>query len=89
MAEQWLESTHKLHKLKYTTGQLEKGTEGTLHLQWFIQLEKPGKRISALKKVCPYTHWTPVDTKDSAWKYCHKEDTRVEGPWEFGERPLR
>ena len=64
MAEQWLEATHKAHDLKFTTGQLEKGTEGTLHLQWFIQLDKPGKRISALKKVCPYTHWTPVDTKD-------------------------
>lgn len=51
--------------------------------------DKPGKRITALKKLCKFTHWTPVDTKDSAWLYCHKDDTRVEGPWEFGERPLR
>lgn len=89
MAEEWLKAIHVTHKAAYTTGQLEKGEEGTLHLQWYIMFEKPGKRLTALKKVCSHTHWTVVDTKDSAWKYCHKEDTRVEGPWEFGSRPLR
>lgn len=89
MAEEWLKAIHTTHKAVFTTGQLEKGEEGTLHLQWYIMFEKPGKRLTALKKVCPYTHWTVVDTKDSAWKYCHKAETRVEGPWEYGSRPLR
>lgn len=26
---------------------------------------------------------------DKGFEYCMKEDTRVDGPWEFGERPIR
>lgn len=90
MAEQWLQAMHSTHGLAYTTGQLERGEDGTLHLQYFVMLPKDkAKRITAMKKMCKHTHWTPVNTKDSAWQYCHKEETRVEGPWEFGERPLR
>ena len=48
----------------------------------------PGKRITAMKKVCKYTHWEPVGKDNGAADYCQKEETRVEGPWTFGERPL-
>ena len=88
MAQDWLAEAHKHSGAVYTVGQLEKGKEGTVHLQFFINLPKPGKRITAMKKVCKYTHWEPVKKDNGAADYCMKEDTRVEGPWTFGERPL-
>ena len=88
MAQDWLAEAHKHSGAVYTVGQLEKGKEGTVHLQFFINLPKPGKRITAMKKVCKYTHWEPVGKDNGAADYCMKEDTRVEGPWEFGEKPL-
>ena len=29
---------------------------------------------------------TAQGTKDQNIKYCSKEDTRIDGPWEFGDR---
>jgi len=42
-----------------------------------------------MKKVCPQTHWEPVVRNNGADDYCMKEDTRVEGPFEFGTKPIR
>ena len=42
-----------------------------------------------MKKYCKYTHWEPVTRDNGASDYCLKEDTRIEGPWEFGSKPLR
>ena len=42
-----------------------------------------------MKKICKYTAWTPVTRDNGASDYCLKEDTRLEGPWEFGSKPLR
>lgn len=53
-----------------------------------MALPKPGKRITAMKKTCKFTHWHPVMKDNGASDYCMKEDTRLEGPWEFGVKPL-
>lgn len=42
-----------------------------------------------MKKICPQSHWEPVQRNNGADDYCMKEDTRVEGPYEFGSKPLR
>lgn len=34
-------------------------------------------------------HCEPVKVNNGADTYCLKEDTRVEGPWEFGKRPIK
>ena len=34
-------------------------------------------------------HVVGVRRNNGAAEYCMKEDTRVEGPWEFGTRPFR
>lgn len=34
-------------------------------------------------------HATGVKRDNGIFDYASKEDTRVEGPWEFGERPIR
>lgn len=41
-----------------------------------------------MKKICKYTHWEPVSKDNGAADYCMKEETRLQGPWTFGERPL-
>ncbi len=42
-----------------------------------------------MKKLDSKVHWEPVKFNNGADDYCMKEDTRVEGPWEFGIKPAR
>lgn len=72
--------------VKYWVGQLEKAPDtGKLHFQSYVQLTRQ-QRMSWLKKNLSATahleraRGTPQQNKD----YCTKEDTRVDGPWEFG-----
>lgn len=90
IAEAYLEKWHTQHKAVYVTGQIERGKEGTIHLQFFVQFAKEHKkRVSAMKKLCPHAHWERVGINNGADEYCNKEDTRVEGPWTFGVKPAR
>jgi len=57
-----------------------------VHLQYFLQFKKPGKRLTALKKICTKSHFEAVTIDNGADQYCMKEDTRIEGPWTFGIR---
>jgi hypothetical protein len=41
-----------------------------------------------MKKKDPHAHFEPVKKENGASKYCLKEETRKEGPWEFGKKPL-
>lgn len=42
-----------------------------------------------MMKVCPKAHFERVKVNNGADDYCLKEDTRVEGPWEFGTKPVK
>ena len=77
-----------MSKAVYVCGQLEKGKEGTVHLQFFIQC-KDKIRATALKKICSKAHFEVVRVDNGAGEYCMKEDTRVEGPWEFGIKKVK
>lgn len=70
--------------MNYMIGQLEKGEEGTLHYQLFINLKRD-QRLSYLKKINNEAHWEIAKDANKARNYCKKEESRVEGPWEFGE----
>lgn len=83
-----LEKIHEILKADYTVGQLEKGENGTLHFQ-FYQHFSISKRLSHYKKLLPQAHCEPVVVDNGADKYCMKEETRVEGPWEYGTKPIR
>lgn len=86
ISKQGLRDLHIKLNAKYTKGQLEKGEkEGTLHFQ-FITFLKDNMRLSALKKVNKDIHWEP-SRSEAANKYVMKEETRVDGPWEFGSEP--
>ena len=45
--------------------------------------------MAALKKHCGKAHFEPVKVNNGADAYCMKEDTRLEGPWEFGTKPVK
>lgn len=88
-AKDWLEELFMTSKAKYVVGQLEIGAEGTEHIQFFVNFKKPGQRLSYLKKQCSKTHWEMVKVNNGAHTYCMKKETRAEGPWEFGEKPVQ
>lgn len=90
LAKEYLELWHTKAGARYVNGQLEKGAEGTVHIQFFLNFKEP-VRISKLKKHCQRAHFEPVKRDNGASTYCLKEDTRVpgEGPWEFGEKPMQ
>jgi hypothetical protein len=71
--------------LRYATWQLECGEGGTYHFQGVAEFKKP-KRLAAVKKWLPTAHWEPRrGSADEARNYANKEDTRIAGPWSYGE----
>jgi len=83
-----LEVYHGKAQSNYTVGQKEKGESGTVHYQCVMWFKDP-IRFSRLKKALPDAHLEHVKSSDHALKYVVKDDTRVEGPWEFGARPFK
>lgn len=86
--EEYLKYIFEGLEANYVCGQLEKGENGSLHIQYFINT-KQAIRVSQILKLDNKTHIEKVILKDNARKYCMKEETRVEGPWEFGKIPIR
>lgn len=85
--KQFLDVLWASDALDYLVGQLEAApTTGEKHIQGFITL-KAKKRLTWLKKnLDSEVHWEPAKgTAAQNRVYCTKEDSRVEGPWEFGE----
>lgn len=74
--------------VRYAVWQLEKcETTGREHLQMYIEAFKP-HRLSRWKEIIgePSAHIkVRRGTREQARAYCMKEETRVEGPWEFGK----
>lgn len=69
--------------IKYGIGQVEQGSH--LHFQFYVQLHR-SQRLQWLKaKISNEAHWEAARGNLEANKrYCTKEDTRVDGPWEVG-----
>lgn len=74
-------------KVQYLCYQLEKGEKGTPHYQGVCQFRDKNTTMSKAKEIVgarahlEKMHGSPEQAID----YCKKEDTRVRGPWEFGE----
>lgn len=72
----------------YAVWQLECGAEGTMHYQGYLELA--GKHSIAQVKTIPGFETCHLEVRagsaDQAETYCTKRDTRVDGPWHFGER---
>lgn len=75
--------------IKYAIWQVEQCPKtGKRHIQAYIELPKP-MRINQVKNLygCSGIHLEKRrGNQADAIQYCSKEDTRCEGPWEFGER---
>lgn len=73
-------------KAKYLLAQLEKGENGTYHIQGVLYL--PTEVSSSHFKGIPI--WTRGIAKkdvENVLRYCSKLETRQAGPYEYGERP--
>lgn len=72
-------------KLRYASWQLERGEEGTLHWQGYVELNASVK-LGGMKAWLPRAHFEVARAdRVTARAYTRKEDTRVDGPWEFGD----
>lgn len=90
IARDYLEKWHTQHKATYVVGQVEKGEEGTVHLQFVVILPKQRQTtLTGMKKKCSKAHFEIPRNIEASIDYCQKEDTRVEGPWTFGIRPAK
>lgn len=69
----------------YVVFQREKGeVQGTEHFQGYIEL-KAKKTLHAMRSLLERAHLEPrKGTQQQAIDYSKKEDTRIDGPWEFG-----
>lgn len=74
--------------LLYCVMQLEKGDEEeTPHLQGIIGFNKK-KRFNQVKMLHDRAHWEVARNVPASIGYCKKEETRIDGPWEYGEVPF-
>lgn len=75
--------------INYLAYQLERcPTTERLHLQGYIQLNNKS-RYSAIQKLGGYwqtAHFKEVGVDNGASTYGMKEDTRINGPWQHGEK---
>lgn len=72
-------------KLAYIVFQREKAS--TEHFQGYVIFAKP-IRITGARKLDARAHWEiKRGTTQQARDYCTKDDSRVSGPYEFGEAP--
>jgi len=83
---EYLECLKKLPNCVAARVQLEKGEQGTPHFQWMVALDKE-QRTKKIQQLLPKTHVEKAKNALAAWRYCGKEDTRLEGPLEFGVPP--
>lgn len=69
---------------RYGVWQLERGKNGTAHLQGYVEFRK-AMSLTAIKKIVGERAHVEErrGTRDEAREYCRKAG-RVEGPWEHG-----
>lgn len=65
--------------INYCIFQKEKGTNGTPHLQGYLEFTSK-RRLGFCKGILPRAHWEPrKGSREQARDYCSKNDTREEG----------
>lgn len=70
--QEYLDHIHVTLKARYTVGQLEKGEEGTPHIQFFMNFEQ-SVRAAVFKRYDKNIHFEKVRrTPDIAADYCLK-----------------
>lgn len=84
-SEKWDSIQTDFPDIRYIYYQYEKGKKGTTHIQGYIEYKR-AVRFAAVKKLFEQAHIEKVRSPTHARDYCGKEDTRVKGPFELGQR---
>lgn len=72
----------------YLKFQKELSSTGTEHYQGYLELAR-SRAFSFLKKLMPGAHLEKrKGTRQACIDYCSKEETRIDGPWGFGDIPV-
>lgn len=88
--DELIESLSNDKRVRYVVFQKERGEErGTEHYQGYIEF-KQSMRFAGVSKVLPRAHIElRKGTREQARDYCLKQDSQVDGPWEYGEFTIR
>lgn len=77
------------NRAQFLTFQKEQGANGTPHYQGYLELKRH-HRFSAVRSWIPGWHIEPrLGTALQAISYANKEDTRIDGPWSYGDAPTQ
>lgn len=69
----------------YLVYQIEEGWNGTRHVQGYIEFNTAFRFTTVKRLICPRVHLEKRrGSRDQARDYCMKEETRIEGPYEYG-----
>lgn len=83
----YVRQLEQLPHVRYGIFQLELSPSGTRHYQGYLEFEKT-KRRAWLSRRMPRA-WlqprAPDSSREQARDYARKADTRLDGPWEFGD----
>ncbi len=70
----------------YIMGQVEAGENGRAHFQGYVEMNSRMRLTQMKTKVSETAHFEKRrGTQREAIAYCRKEETRVEGPYEYGK----
>lgn len=69
-------------------GQQESGASGYLHWQFVCAFAKKAS-LHTVKRVFGRAVHAELSRSEAAAAYCCKVDSRVDGPWEWGSKPIR
>lgn len=73
-----------LQHVRYASWQREQGSSGTTHFQGYIELRQP-QRFSYFSSILAGAHFEQSrGSREQARDYTRKEESRTEGPWEYG-----
>ena len=74
--------------VRYIIFQRERGVEATAdHFQGYVEFYRPYGLSGVKSRVSDTAHWEfRWGTQKQAIDYCRKADTKVGGPWEYGEK---
>ncbi|UPW40766.1 replication associated protein [Sigmofec virus UA08Rod_17037] len=86
-AERFLKKLWDSGVCQYLVGQLERApTTGGTHVQGFVSFTQKRRLTWIKSNVDPEAHFEPAKgTAQQNKAYCTKEDSRLAGPWEFGD----
>jgi hypothetical protein len=80
-----MEVIQKSELIRYMIFQLELATTGTKHMQGYVEFHEPISFSNAISLFADGWIDQRRGSREQAKIYCTKEETRIDGPWTFGE----